>query len=377
MLLTVALASLALISLALTLWQCWAAARFPLHQRVAPAHTPPVTLLKPLEGCDAETEACLRSWFLQEYPGERQILCAVASADDPVCAIVRRLIAAHPECDAALVVCAQPLGPNAKVSQLAQAERSARHPFIVVSDADVRVPRDFLSQVLGPLRDPEAGLVSCPYRLANPSNLAMRWEAFGTNADFWGQVLQARMLRPMDFALGAVMAFRRADLTAVGGFAGLVDYLADDYQLGHGIARRGGRVILCPVVVDCWSGPTTWREAWHHQIRWARTIRACRPAAYFFSLLSNGTLWPVLWALARPEPLVVAVAGGCVTVRALTALWSEARMNRNLDFRSLWLAPVKDLVQVVIWGLAFTGNHVRWGGRRLRVLRGGRLARPA
>jgi len=227
---------------------------------------------------------------------------------------------------------------------------------------------------LAPFRDPDVGLVHCLYRLANPSNFAMRWEAFGVNADFWSEVLQARTLKPMDFALGAVMALRRADLAAIGGFDGLVDYLADDYQLGQRIAGRGGRVILCSVVVECWSAPTTGREAWQHQMRWARTIRACQPAAYFFSILSNGTLWPLLWALAKPEPLIFAVAGGCVLVRMLTALWSEWRMNRHLDFNSLWLAPVKDLLQVVLWAMAFTGNHVHWRGQRLRVLRGGRLA---
>jgi ceramide glucosyltransferase len=374
-LLTVALASLALLSLTLMLWQFWAAARFPLHQRGAPTHAPPVTLLKPLKGCDAETEACLRSWFLQDYPGERQILFAVASADDPVCPIVRKLIATHPQCDAELMVCAQHLGPNAKVSQLAQVERSAKHPFIVVSDADVRVPPDLLGQLLAPFGDPDVGLVNCLYRLANPSNCAMRWEAFGANADFWSQVLQAQTLKPMDFALGAVMALRRGDLAAIGGFEGLVEYLADDYQLGHRIARRGGRVVLCPVVVECWSAPVTRGEVWRHQMRWARTIRACQPVAYFFSILSNGTLWPLLWTMAKPEPLVFAVAGGCVLVRMLTALWSEWRINRILDFNSLWLAPIKDLLQVAVWALAFAGNHVNWRGQRPRVLRGGRLVR--
>ncbi len=374
MLLTVVLASLTLLSLTLTLWQFWAAARFPLHRRVAPPHTPPVTLLKPLKGCDSETEACLRSWFLQDYPGEWHLLFAVASADDPVCPIVRKLIAAHPQCEAELVVCSDPLGPNAKVSQLAQVERLAQHPFLVVSDADVRVPPDLLGQLVAPLRDSGVGLVNCLYRLANPSNFAMRWEAFGVNADFWSQALQARTLKPMDFALGAVMALRRADLAAVGGFRGLVDYLADDYQLGHRIASRGRRVDLCPVVAECWSAPATWDDVWRHQVRWARTIRGCQPAAYFFSLLGNGTLWPVLWAVTRPGLLVLALAGACVVVRMLTSLWSEWRMTRHLDFNSLWLAPVKDLLQVAVWALAFTGHRVYWGGRRLRLLPGGRLA---
>ena len=128
----------------------------------------------------------------------------------------------------------------------------------------------------------------------------MQWEAIAINADFWSQVLQSRSLKPLDFALGAVMATRRQHLQEIGGFAGLVDCLADDYQLGNRIARRGHSIALSPVVVECWSAPMGWAEVWKHQLRWARTIRVCQPAPYFFSLLSNATLWPLLWLIVKP-----------------------------------------------------------------------------
>ena len=68
------LGTLALLSLALTVWQWLAARRFPLHQRVADtSFAPAVTLLKPLKGCDETTADCLRSWFTQDYAGQVQI----------------------------------------------------------------------------------------------------------------------------------------------------------------------------------------------------------------------------------------------------------------------------------------------------------------
>ncbi|HEY5913906.1 MAG TPA: glycosyl transferase, partial [Verrucomicrobiae bacterium] len=74
------LGGLTLLSLILLLWQWLAAWRFPLHRRVrTPSYSPGVTLLKPLKGCDPSTEACLRSWFTQDYPGPVQILFGVAS----------------------------------------------------------------------------------------------------------------------------------------------------------------------------------------------------------------------------------------------------------------------------------------------------------
>ncbi len=111
--------------------------------------------------------------------------------------------------DAQLVVCENLAGANAKVAKLAQLEKLAKHDLILVSDADVRVPPDFLANVVAPLRDEKIGLVNCFYRLANPSTTAMHWEAVAINADFWSQVLQSQTLKPLDFALGAAMLVRR------------------------------------------------------------------------------------------------------------------------------------------------------------------------
>ena len=114
-------------------------------------------------------------------------------------------------------------GANAKVSKLAELEKLAKHEILVISDADVRVPTDFLANAVAPLRAPEVGLVNCFYRLANPSTLAMQWEAIAINADFWSQVLQSQTLKPLDFALGAVMLTRRQHLAEIGGFKSLVE----------------------------------------------------------------------------------------------------------------------------------------------------------
>jgi ceramide glucosyltransferase len=367
---------LAVVSLALTLWQWLVARRFPLHQRVgSPSFAPPVTLLKPLKGCDAATTDCLRSWMAHEYPGPVQILFGVASAQDPVCDIVKGLLAEFPGRDAQLVVCGPLLGANLKVSKLTELERLAKYDVVVISDADVRVPPDLLVNLVAPLQDAKVGLVNCFYRLANPTTAAMRWEAVAVNADFWSQVLQAQSLKPIDFALGAVMATRRQRLEEIGGFAALADCLADDYQLGHRIARRGHRIALSPVVVECWSDPMGWAAVWKHQLRWARTVRVCQPVPYFFSVLSNATLWPLLWLAAHPTGPVLAFGVGCGLVRVLSALNLEGRLSRGTDVGYGWMAPVKDLLQAMIWLLAFLGNRIEWRGERMRLRRDGTLER--
>ena len=368
---------LAGLSLVLLVWQWVVARRFPLHQRV-PLHSfpPAVTLLKPVKGCDRETENCLRSWLAQDYPGRVQLLFGVASGDDPVCDVIRELLAEFPRADARLVVCGPLTGANAKVAKLAQLEPLGLHDLLIISDADVRVPADFLSNIVSPLHDPKVGLVNCFYRLANPATAAMRWEALAINADFWSQVLQSVSLKPMDFALGAVMTVRRKQLAEIGGFAALADCLADDYQLGNRIARRGHRIALSPVVVECWEGPQTWAAVWKHQVRWARTIRVCQPAPYFLSILSNATLWPLVWLIANPGLPVLGAFVGCALFRIVTAADLMKRLTlQPVKLGHAFLAPLKDLSHFLIWLQAFMGNRIEWRGQKLKLRRDGTLVR--
>jgi len=338
--------------------------------------TPAITVLKPLKGLDNNIIGSLRSWLTQDYPTPIQVLFGVASPDDPACAIVRQLLQEHPNADAALVICPESLGVNGKVSSLIQLQRGAKHDLIIVSDADVLVPSDFLLNVVAPLRDTEVGLVNCFYRLANPATLALRWEAVAINADFWSQVLQGASLEPLDFALGAVMVTRRAQLEKIGGFEALADYLADDFQLGNRIVRVAGkRIAICPVVVDCLSPPMGWHEVWEHQLRWARTIRACKPLPYAASILGNAMLWPMLLLAVQPVKWSLILFAGALLIRMVTAQNLQKRLGPVPgQGRYWWLVPVKDVLQFALWIGAFAGGDIIWRGKRYRLQRDGRLA---
>lgn len=389
--LNILFAFLAFLSLAIGVWRWIASLRFPLHQRlVIQTSLPGVTLLKPLKGCELETTRSLRSWMIQRYPSPVQILFGVASPDDPVCAVVRGLLAEYPKVDAQLVICHEDHGVNAKVSSLRQMQPLARHDFIVVSDADVRVSDDFLINLTPLFDDPQVGLVNCFYSLANPTTLAMRWEAIAINADFWSEVLQARSMKEVDFALGAVMALPRAVLEKMGGFAQMADYLADDYHLGQEVSKQGKKIVFAQIAVECWEHVMNFNEVWRHQLRWGRTIRCCQPLPFFLSILSNATLWPVVWFLyftashpyhddSRNVALWLAAASllfCAIGFRITSALQQQMRLTRSTEhFGAWWLIPVKDLLNVLIWAFSFLGNHVTWRHHRYRILPGGKLER--
>lgn len=376
MVLTIIFGFLAVLSCLIVLWQWNAARRFPLYKRPpVAAFAPDITLLKPLKGVETSTVECLQSWFKQTYSGRVQILFGVASARDPVCEVVQRLIKEHAHIDAQLIICDPTLGTNAKVSTLIQLEQLAKHEVLIVSDADVLAPADLLTHLAPPFQRTDTGLVNCFYSLANPHTSAMRWEAVAINADFWSQVCQSLTLGPMDFALGAVMATSRKWMDAIGGFAALNDYLADDYQLGQLIHRQGGKIILSTIPVECWSSPMTWGEVWHHQLRWAITIRHCKPLPYFFSILSNGTLWPLLWLSTHPSLPVLSALLVFLWIRIATAAGLQQRLTRaRLTTDLFWPVLVKDVVQVLLWACSLFIHRVRWRGHLHHIERGGKIS---
>jgi ceramide glucosyltransferase len=411
--LLLALGALALLSMLLLAWQVLAAARFPLHRRDADnSFAPSITVLKPLKGFDEHNRECLKSWLIQNYSGPLRILFGVADETDPACEQVRSLLKEFPSVNAELVVTPEQLGANAKVSTLIQlyrkclakvakptkdetASRTSRpaQDLILISDADVRVPSDFLTNAVAPFRDERVGLVSSFYQLANPANFAMQVEAVAINADFWSQVLQSNTLKPQDFALGAVMITRSSHVDALRGFEELADYLADDYQLGNRVARSGSRVALTPLVVECWDSPADWKQVWNHQLRWARTIRVSQPLPYFFSVLSNVSLWVTLFGIAVLSRVVYRVApgypqhvdllwlfagilvlGAGFLARIATAKFLIERLTKKIFPPKLSHAVIaKDFLQFGVWLASFCGNQVNWRGRRFRVQRGGKL----
>jgi ceramide glucosyltransferase len=121
-----------------------------------------------------------------------------------------------------------------------------------------------------------------------------------------------------------------------------------------------------------------WRDVWRHQLRWARTIRVCQPVPYFFSILSNATLWPLLWLLATPglsKTLYASLAAiVLLLIRIVIAQNLQRRFMQSRDnLAPSWLVPVKDLLQAAVWMGAFLGNTVEWRGQKMRLRRDGTL----
>lgn len=339
---------------------------------------PAVSILKPLKGTDPDIYESFRSHCLQDYP-EYEIIFGVSDPADPAVASVEQLQKEFPKRSIQLVVCPNLLGANVKVSNLAQMLPATRHNRLLVNDSDIRVEPDYLRRVIAPLADAKVGMVTSLYRGVASPTLGSRLESLGISADFCAGVLVARQLEGgLRFGLGSTLAFRRADLLRIGGFLSIVDYLADDYELGRRIAGLGLQVQLSDVVVETHLPAYDLAGFLAHQLRWARGVRDSRAGGYIGLVTTYGLMWALLNLIVAHGALWSwCVLGAIALLRFAVAITvgSLVLQDRQLP-KHLWLLPVRDLVAVAVWVASFAGHTVTWRGDRFE-LKNGRLIRIA
>jgi len=360
--------------LAYSLLSLWCTRAFFRGAVVGAADRLPVTLLKPVKGLDAESYENFASFCRQEY-AEFQLIFVVARDDDPAIPVIRQLLDDFSAVDIELVVDGMLHGPNYKVGNLINALPRAKHDLLVITDADVRVSPGYLSAVAAAFADPTVGLVTSLYRSSGVQGWATAIEGLGFSAEMIPNVLVAHRLEGLSFALGASMAVRREVLAAIGGMEALVDFLADDYQLGHKVHRAGWRLVLSGHFVECVMTRESLLDVLLRQLRWARTMRVSRPGGY----LASGV------TLAFPAALLAILAGGGgavgwgaaallygVRAAVMTAL-SRIYVRDGLLPGYLWLLPLRDALASACWGLAFLGRRVVWRGHQYTIVPGGKL----
>lgn len=336
--------------------------------------TPPVSILKPVRGVDAQFYECIRSHAAQDY-AEFELLFAAREETDPAVAEIRKLAAEFPERRIEVFFTEQEFGPNGKINSLERLRRECRHAVLLVDDSDIRVTPDYLRRVVAPLADPKVGLVTCLYRGVPEAapGMASLLEALWIAADFQPGVLVARLLG-MRFALGATMTLTRQRLEEIGGFAPLAPYLADDYLLGKALSERGLEIALSDYTVETMLPRQSWAASWQHRLRWARTLRACRPAGYAGLVVTFAV--PLAMAALALAPAAWPMAAVAVALRFAAALAvGVGRLQDPVVARFFWLLPLADLATFAAWVVSFFGRDVVWRGEPFRIERDGRLTR--
>jgi ceramide glucosyltransferase len=363
----------------------WSARAF-VHslRRPHPAYTPAVSILKPVRGLDHEMYSAFASHCMQDYAGEVEILFGVSSLQDAALVAVRQLQEEFPDHAIRIIECPEVLGANGKVSNLVQMLPHARHPYVLINDSDIVVSPHYLSRIMaGFAPSPEhkrtIGMVTAPYRgrahgkPRQEPTIGSRMEALGISTDFMAGVLTARQIEGgIHFGLGSTLAVSREALRLIGGLAPLVDYLADDYELGARIAAAGFDIELSAEVVETWVPPYDIAGFLEHQLRWCRSTRDSRRWGYTGLLFTFGLPWAFFNLIASGlslESIALFVLALVVRV-GLALVVGVGILGDTQVLRDLLLLLPRDLIALALWGWSFAGDTVTWRGERFLLKRG-------
>lgn len=350
------------------------------RKRAAPGFAPSVSVLKPLCGLDPSMyEAFSSHCRQQQYAGSYEILFGVSSLDDPAVPLVHRLQAEFPQIDIRLIVCPQDLGPNGKISVVAQLLPHARHDYLLLNDSDIHVGPHYLARVFAPFapepnKEP-VGLVTALYHGRAHGTLGSKLESIGISTSFIPSVLAARYLEGgLHFGLGSTLAVSRAALNAAfpTGLAPLAEYIADDYQLGAHIRRAGFRIELCDEIVETCVPAYSFRGFFNHQLRWYHTLRESRPAGYLGMVCANLLAWAFLNCVASGFSLFsIALFSMALLFRVSIALGIGLGIVGDRQvLRDLWLVLLHDLCGLFIWAWSYASDTVTWRGDTFVLKRG-------
>jgi ceramide glucosyltransferase len=329
---------------------------------------PPVTIIRPVCGVDPTDELTLRSTFgvaCREY----EILFCCASAEDPACGLVRRLIAEYPAVRARLLIGDEHVSQNPKLNNVAKGWRAASHEWIVIADSNVLMPPDYIGRLMAEWC-PDTGLVSAPPIGWQPQGLWSELECAYLNT------YQARWQYAADslgagFAQGKNMLWRRSDLEAAGGIWALASELAEDAAATKVVRGLGLTVRLVDGAFPQPLGARTAAQVWSRQLRWARLRRSTFPG--FFALeITSGLAAPLASLFLAGQVLDFEAMP---LAAAYVAAWfsAEAWLAASLDWPLTWRSPLtwvlREVLLPLLWLRAWSGNTLSWRGNDITVPR--------
>ncbi|MFU8851002.1 bifunctional polysaccharide deacetylase/glycosyltransferase family 2 protein [Micromonospora sp. SL1-18] len=281
--------------------------------------------------------------------------------------------------------------PNAgKPAALNTGIRAARADLLVLVDGDTVFQPDTVYRLVQGFADPRVGAISGNTKVANRRRLLGRWQHLEYVIGFNLDRRMYDVLECMPTIPGAIGAFRREVLLAVGGVP--ADTLAEDTDLTMKVLRAGWRVVYEEAAIAWTEAPSSLRQLWRQRYRWCygtlqamwKHRHALREPGVGGKLGRRGlpylTVFQVLLPLAAPAVDVFAVYGllflpwsklvlawlGLLLLQGFTAAYA-LRLDRE-RYGPLWALPFQQLVYrqvmylVVVQSVvtALVGNRLHW-----------------
>jgi ceramide glucosyltransferase len=326
---------------------------------------PKVSILRPVCGLENNLEETLTSTFTLDYPAFEILFC-VADVGDPVVPLVQRLIAAHPQITARLLIGDERVSGNPKLNNLVKGWNAAPAPWVLMADSNVLLPKDTLQRMFGEWRA-DTGLVSSPPAGIRPIGFAARLECAFLNS-FQGRWQLASAELGNGFAQGKMLFWRKDILDGAGGLAALGQEMAEDVASTKLVRAQGLKVRLTSRLFEQPIGQRRFAAVWGRQLRWSKVRRLGFLPLFMAEIAAGGAL-PMVAAMALTILGLISPLG----LIGFAGLWYGAEYV--LAKLSGWPASAQDVLAWVcrdallpaLWIAAWFGNGFEWRGNAMNV----------
>jgi cellulose synthase/poly-beta-1,6-N-acetylglucosamine synthase-like glycosyltransferase len=229
------------------------------HPARAYGYEPDISVVIPAYNEAAGIAATVRSMIASIYRGAIEVIVVDDGSADDTAGIVRGLGIPG------VRVLSQP--NSGKPAALSRGIAAARGDILVLVDGDTVFQPDTLGRLVAPLRFRNVGAVSGNTKVANRRGLLGGWQHLEYVIGFNLDRRLFDMLGTIPTVPGAIGAFRRAALTAVGGVS--ADTLAEDTDLTMALSRSPWRVAYAPGAIAWTEAPASLRQPWRQRYRWS------------------------------------------------------------------------------------------------------------
>jgi poly-beta-1,6 N-acetyl-D-glucosamine synthase len=222
--------------------------------------TPFVSVIVPAYNEGLTLGNCITSLSHQTYKNYEIIIVNDGSTDDTL-SVARRLARIHKP-----LVKVVNKRNGGKASALNRGVAKAQGEIVICIDADSMFLKDTVEQLVLSFEDPEVAAVGGNVKVANRSGLLSRQQALEY---ITGLTLHRRTfahLGCMQVISGAIGAFRRDALTAIGGYSSST--LVEDMDTTVELVKRGYKVVYNPMAIAFTEAPEGLRDFMKQRYRW-------------------------------------------------------------------------------------------------------------
>jgi len=244
---------------------------------------------------DRIVERLVKAVLNFDYPNYEVII-----ADDSTDPVTRRIVdsfASHPK----VKVIRRNSREGFKAGALNNAMKYSKGDVIVVFDSDFIPPRDFLTHIVQPFKDPQVGYVQARWSFDENLDENLITVFAGTNLLIYHHLFYPfKSKQGTIYLSGSAMAIRRDAFEKVGGWK--AGTLAEDAELTLRLASEGYKSVYLPYLRADNQLPYTLNVFMKQQARWSTGVLE----AFFMNwkrILSSKKLKPIQKAILMTIPL--------------------------------------------------------------------------